>query len=559
MKTNRYSAEITQGPAHGAAQAVLHGTGLSVEDLNKPQVAVTTVWYEGSTCNMHTLDLADTVARSLRGAGLVAFRSSAMGVNDAISMGTPGMRFSLPSRDLIADSVETMVSAHSYDATVAIPGCDKNLPGCLMALARLDRPGLVVFGGTIAPGVVAGRTIDVISAFEAYGEVLGKRISPAEQQEIVRAACPGAGACGGMYTASSMALAIEAMGMSLPGSATNPATSEAKERECEAAGAALANLLRRNLLPRRIMTRAALENALTVVVAMGGSTNVVLHLLALARTLDVPFDLRDVARVNDRVPRLADMKPSGRYLMADLHELGGSPALLKMLLEAGLLEGDELTVTGGTLRENLADVVPLDSAQEVVRQPTRPIRPHGHMHVLWGSLAPGGAVAKTGLPRSHRFLGPARVFEAEEALIVALDAEDIKAGDVVVIRGQGPRGGPGMPEMLYASSALVGAGLGERVALVTDGRFSGGSHGLLVGHVVPEAAAGGPIARLRDGDPVAIDLADKTIDVLVDEVELAAREPVGPRERQPLRGLLGKFRLLAKSAADGCVTDDFDS
>ncbi|MEM8768802.1 MAG: dihydroxy-acid dehydratase [Pseudomonadota bacterium] len=555
MKNNRYSAEITQGPAHGAAQAVLHGVGLSAEDLDKPQVAVTTVWYEGSTCNMHTLDLADRVARSLREKGAVAFRSSAVGVNDAISMGTSGMRYSLPSRDLIADSIETMVSAHSYDAAVAIPGCDKNLPGCLMALARLDRPGLVVFGGTIAPGHAAGRTVDVISAFEAYGQLLDRRISLVEQQEIVRAACPGAGSCGGMYTASSMALAIEAMGMSLPASATNPATSEAKAQECEASGAALMNLLEQDIRPRQIMSRASLENAMAVVIAMGGSTNVVLHLLALARTLDLPFDLRDVARINERIPRLADMKPSGRYLMTDLHKLGGSPALIKLLMEADLLHNDELTVTGRTLRENLAGVTPLDTAQDVVRHPSRPLRPHGHMHVLWGSLAPDGAVAKTGLPKTHRFLGPACVFEDEAAFIAALDRRNIKPGDVVVIRGQGPQGGPGMPEMLYASSALVGAGLGERVALVTDGRFSGGSHGLLVGHVVPEAAAGGPIARLRDGDLIEIDLESRVLNVRVDEAEFSARSPASFSEAQPIRGVLGKFQLLAASAADGCIAD----
>lgn len=556
---NKHSSLITQGPAHGAAQAVLRGTGLDQSDLDKPQVGVTTVWYEGSTCNMHTLDLAEIVAENLRETGLVAFRSASVGVNDAISMGTPGMRYSLPSRELIADATETMIAAHSYDAVVSIPGCDKNLPGCLMAIARLDRPSLIVFGGTIAPGRLADKSIDVISEFESYGELLAGKIDLEQQQNIIAHACPGAGSCGGMYTASSMALAIEAMGMSLPYSSSNPAESTEKHDECREAGRTLAALMQTDLRPSKILTPKALENALTVVIAMGGSTNVVLHLLALARTLGISWTLEDVARINDRAPRIANLKPSGQHLMADLHRVGGAPALLKTLLEAGLLYGEVLTVTGKTLAENLEAVAPLDDNQDVVFSVSSPISPHGHMHPLWGSLAPGGAIAKTSLPRTHVFRGPARVYESEAALIEDLEIHAISPSDVLIIRGQGPKGGPGMPEMLYASAALVGAGLGEHVALVTDGRFSGGSHGLLVGHVVPEAACGGPIALIENGDMVTIDLAQKRIDLEVEAQELMRRlsnaEQKQRRSARQLAGTLGKYRLLVTTASEGCTTD----
>ncbi|MEM8562177.1 MAG: dihydroxy-acid dehydratase [Pseudomonadota bacterium] len=554
-KPNHFSSKITQGPAHGAAQAVLHGVGLERGDFDKPQVGVTTVWYEGSTCNFHTLELAETVAVSLRRSGLVAFRSSAAGVNDAISMGTPGMRYSLPSRELIADSVETMMAAHSYDANVSIPGCDKNLPGCLLAIARLNRPSLVVFGGTISPGKIGSETIDVISAFESYGELIAGKIDRKRQIDIILKACPGSGSCGGMYTASSMALAIEAMGMSLPQSSSNPAISTNKHDECADVGPVILRLLQDDIRPSEIMTREALENAMTVVIAMGGSTNVVLHILALARTLGIDWSLRDIGKLNDRVPRLADMKPSGRYLMADLHRLGGTSALLKTLLEECLLHGDTKTVTGSTLRENLEDVDPL-SENDVVRSPATPLSPHGHMHPLWGSLAPGGAIAKTSLARAHVFQGRARVFNAESDVISALEAGSILPGDAIVIRGQGPKGGPGMPEMLYASSALVGAGLAEVVALITDGRFSGGSHGLLVGHVVPEAVEGGPIGLTQDGDEIVIDLANRKLDLNVSDCEMADRSRnVGGWEMQPSSGLLAKYRRVVASAADGCVTD----
>lgn len=558
MTANRHSATITQGPAHAAAQAILRGAGLTRTDLDKPQVSVTTVWFEGSTCNMHTLSLAGLVADSLRSAGLVAFRSSTVGVNDAISMGTEGMRYSLPSRELIADSVETMMAAHSYDANVSIPGCDKNLPGCLLGIARLDRPAMIVFGGTIAPGSLEGQTIDVISAFESYGALLAGRCSSATQERIVAAACPGAGSCGGMYTASSMALAIEAMGMCLPYSSSNPAMSDQKRAECTAVGPVVGQLLERDLRPSEILTRKSLENAMTAVIAMGGSTNVVLHLLALANTLRIDWSLQDVRDINDRVPRVADMKPGGRYLMADLHRVGGTPALMKTLLEAGKLHGDAMTISGETLARVLADVAPLPINQPVVRPLNAPLSPHGHIHVLHGSLAPEGAIAKTAHARSHVFRGQARVFDDEAAMMAALAANEIASGSVVVIRYQGPKGGPGMPEMLYASSALVGAGLGDQVALVTDGRYSGGSHGLLVGHVTPEAAAGGPISLVRDGDMIEISLARRTIDLFVDGNELtsrvASRAASVPCEQ---RGFLAKYRQTVSSAALGCVTDYF--
>ncbi|MEM8562973.1 MAG: dihydroxy-acid dehydratase [Pseudomonadota bacterium] len=558
-KPNHFSARITQGPAHGAAQAVLHGVGLERDDLDKPQIGVTTVWYEGSTCNVHTLQLGEIVAHSLRQCGLVAFRSSAMGVNDAISMGTPGMRYSLPSRELIADSIETMIAAHNYDANVSIPGCDKNLPGCLLAIARLDRPSLIVFGGTISPGKIGSETIDVISAFESYGKLITGKIDRQRQREIIAKACPGAGSCGGMYTASSMALAIEAMGMSLPQSSSNPAVSADKRAECAAVGSAMVGLIKMDLRPSHIMTRKALENALTVVIAMGGSTNVVLHLLALARTLRIDWSLKDIGRLNDRVPRLADMKPSGRYLMADLYKLGGTSKLLRTLLNEGLLHGDILTVTGSTLAENLASFDTLPDNQDVVRMPMQPLSPHGHMHPLWGSLAPGGAVAKTSLDRSTVFLGRARVFEAEADMISALEAGSIVPGDAIVIRGQGPKGGPGMPEMLYASSALVGAGLAEEVALITDGRFSGGSHGLLVGHVVPEAVEGGPIGLVLDGDEIVIDLARKTLNLRVSDEEISRRKNGSERYKMSRSsGMLGKYRRVVTTASDGCTTDPQD-
>lgn len=553
---NPYSARITQPRSQGASQAILHGTGLTDAQMNAPQVGITTVWYEGSTCSLHTLDLAAEVKAAAEAEGLVAYRASAMGVNDAISMGTEGMRYSLPSRDLIADSIETLMAAHWYDGNVSIPACDKNLPGCLMAIARLDRPSMVVFAGTIAPGCLDGEDIDVISAFQSYGALLAGRIDEAGQRRVIRNACPGAGTCGGMYTASTMAMAIEAMGMSLPYSACTPAMSDAKRAECRAAGHHIARLLAEDLRPRRIMTRQALLNALTVVMAMGGSTNAVLHLIALARTLEVSLTLDDVQEVSARVPRLADMKPSGRYLMAHFHQVGGTPALIRMLLRVGLLDGSCLTVTGHTLAENVAALPDFTPGQSVVRPVASPLQPVGHIRVLRGNLAPEGAVAKTAFAPTARFSGPARVFEDETAVLTAIAEGAIGEGDVVVIRYQGPVGGPGMPEMLSASSALIGAGLGESVALITDGRFSGGSHGLLVGHITPEAQCGGPLAWVQEGDPITIDLGALTLSLDLPEAVLAAREA---QWRAPpakvTRGYLRRYVRTVRSASEGCVTD----
>ena len=553
---NRYSARITQPRSQGASQAILHGTGLTDAQMNAPQVGITTVWYEGSTCNLHTLDLAAEVKAAAEAEGLVAYRASAMGVNDAISMGTEGMRYSLPSRDLIADSIETLMAAHWYDANVSIPACDKNLPGSLMAIARLDRPSMVVFAGTIAPGCLAGEDIDVISAFQSYGALLAGRIDEAGQRQVIRHACPGAGTCGGMYTASTMAMAIEAMGMSLPYSACTPAMSDAKRAECRAAGRHIARLLDADLRPRRIMTRPALLNALTVVMAMGGSTNAVLHLIALARTLQVPLTLEDVQQISERVPRLADMKPSGRYLMAHFHAVGGTPALIRQLLQAGLMEGDCLTITGRSLADNVADLPDFAPGQQVVRPIDAPLHPVGHIRVLHGNLAPEGAVAKTAFAPTASFTGPARVFDTESAVLAALAEKRIHAGDVVVIRYQGPVGGPGMPEMLSASSALIGAGLGESVALITDGRFSGGSHGLLVGHITPEAQRGGPLACVQDGDPITIDLGALRLSLDLPAATLAAREAQwqAPPEKVS-SGYLRRYVRTVRSASEGCVTD----
>ncbi len=553
---NRYSRHITQPPARAAAQAILHGTGLTPADLAKPQVAIAPVWYEGSTCNLHTLALATTIKSGVQAAGMVAFRAATPGVNDAIAMGTEGMRYSLPSRELIAEALETLVAAHGYDGLVAVPGCDKNLPGALLAIARLDRPALVVFGGTIAPGRLAGEPIDVITAFQSCGERLAGRIDAQRQGEIIRHACPAAGACGGMYTASTMALVIEVMGLALPYSASAPALSEAKQAECRQAGATLHQAMVQDLRPSRLLTRAAFENALVVTMATGGSTNAVLHLLALARAVGVPLALADVQAASERVPRLADMKPSGRYLMADLHAAGGSPALFRRLLAAGLLDGDCLTITGRTLAQTLAELPALIPGQQVIRPLSRPLQTQGHIRVLYGDLAPAGAVAKTAYAPTACFTGPARVFDAETAVLEALAEGRIEAGSVVVIRYQGPVGGPGMPEMLSATAALVGAGLGETVALITDGRFSGGSHGLLVGHVTPEAQLGGPLALVADGDTLRIDLASGRLDWLVAPAEREARRARWRPPAPPVRsGCLRRYARTVGPASEGCVTD----
>ena len=554
---NRYSARITQPKSQGASQAMLYGAGLTEADMHKPQVGIASVWYEGNTCNMHLLRLADKIKEGVAAAGLVGMRFNTIGVSDGISMGTEGMSYSLQSRDLIADSIETVMCAQWYDANISIPGCDKNMPGCLMAMGRLNRPALMVYGGTIRPGHRGDKKLDIISAFQSYGEYLAGAIDEATRIDIVKKSCPGAGACGGMYTANTMAVAIEALGMSLPYSSSTPAVDPAKLDECLRAGAAIRDLLEQDIKPSDIMTREAFENAMVLVTVLGGSTNAVLHLIAMARAVGVKLDLDDFQAVSDRTPYLADLKPSGSYVMEDLHQIGGTPAVMKYLLENGLLRGDCLTVTGKTVAQNLATVAGLAPGQDVVRPLARPIKPSGHIQILKGNLAPGGAVAKITGKEGLRFCGPARVYDSEEAMLAALEKNQIQKGDVVVIRYEGPKGGPGMPEMLTPTSAIMGAGLGADVALITDGRFSGGSHGFLVGHVVPEAQEGGPIALIRDGDRIIIDASEHCLSVEVEDEELARRRARWtPPPYKAVRGTLYKYIKNVKSASEGCVTDE---
>jgi dihydroxy-acid dehydratase len=555
---NRISRRVTQPKSQGASQAMLYGVGLTEADMDKAQVGIASCWYEGNPCNMHLLDLGARVKEGVVAAGLVGMRFNTIGVSDAISMGTEGMSFSLPSRDLIADSIETVMGAQWYDALVALPGCDKNMPGTLIAMARLDRPALMVYGGTIQPGRGRkGDPLDIVSAFQSYGEFIAERIDEEGRFDIVRHACPGAGACGGMYTANTMASAIEALGMSLPYSASTPAEHPAKIDECRRVGAVVRQLLEKNLKPRTIMTRKAFENAIAVVSALGGSTNAVLHLIAMARAADVPLALDDFQTVSDRVPFLADLKPSGRYVMENLHEVGGTPAVMKLLLAKGVLHGDCMTVTGKTLAENLAPLPGLSEGQTVIRPWDDPIKETGHIQILRGSLAPEGSVAKITGKEGLSFTGPAQVFDREEAMIAAAERGEIRKGSVVVIRYEGPRGGPGMPEMLTPTSILMGAGLGPHVALITDGRFSGGSHGFIIGHVVPEAQDGGPIALVRDGDRIAIDGKRRTIDLDVPADELERRRRVWTAPPLPAtRGVLAKYIRSVRSASEGCVTDE---
>ena len=554
---NKYSARITQPRSQGASQAMLYATGLREEDMSKPQVGISSVWYEGNPCNMHLLQLAEKVKEGLTAVGLVGMRVNTIGVSDGIAMGTDGMSYSLQSRDLIADSIETVMAAQWYDANISIPGCDKNMPGCIMAMARLNRPSLMIYGGTIRAGCRNGDKLDVISAFQSYGEYLAGNIDDAERQAIVRNSCPGAGACGGMYTANTMASAIEALGMSLPYSSSTPAEDPLKLAECFAAGAAIKNLLELDIKPRDIMTRGAFENAMVLVSALGGSTNAVLHLLAMARAVNVPLSIDDFQKVSDRVPLLSDFKPSGKYVMEDLHGVGGLPAVMKMLLAGGALRGDCLTVTGKTVAENLKDLPELAAGQEIVHPLSKPIKPVGHIQILRGNLAPEGAVAKITGKEGLQFSGPARVYDSEELMLAALERKEIQKGDVIVIRYEGPKGGPGMPEMLTPTSAIMGAGLGKDVALITDGRFSGGSHGFIVGHVTPEAQEGGPIALLRSNDRITIDAAKNTLDVDLSDEELSARRKnwtMPPYKAD--RGTLAKYIRLVKSASLGCVTDE---
>ncbi|HSR49420.1 MAG TPA: dihydroxy-acid dehydratase [Acidobacteriota bacterium] len=556
-KLNKYSARITQPRSQGGSQAMLYATGLTREDMDKPQVGISSMWYEGNPCNMHLNDLAAEVKKGVAEAGLVGLRFNAIGVSDGISMGTDGMSFSLQSRDLIADSIETVMSAQWYDANISIPGCDKNMPGCLIAMARLNRPSLMVYGGTIKPGCLDDQAVDIVSAYQSYGEYLSGTMSDEERQQVVEAACPGAGACGGMYTANTMASAIEALGMTLPYSSSTPAEDQGKMRECRQAGAAVRRLLEEDIKPRDILTRAAFENAIALVVVLGGSTNAVLHLIAMARAAGVELELDDFQRISDRVPFLADLKPSGRYVMEDLHKVGGVPGVMKYMLEKGMLNGDCLTVTGQTIAENLDSLPRLSSGQKVVRAVETPLKETGHIEILYGNLAPDGAVAKITGKEGETFQGEAVCFDREEAMFEALDQGRIQAGQVIVIRYEGPKGGPGMPEMLKPTAALMGAGFGKDVALLTDGRFSGGSHGFIVGHITPEAQEGGPLALLRNGDRIRIDARQRILEADVDDAEWERRRQAWTMPPyQANRGTLAKYIRLVKSASLGCVTDE---
>jgi len=554
---NKFSSRITQPKSQGASQAMLYATGMREGDMEKPQVGIASVWYEGNPCNMHLLQLAEKVKEGVHAAGLVGMRFNTIGVSDGISMGTDGMSYSLQSRDLIADSIETVMAAHWYDANVSIPGCDKNMPGCLMAMGRLNRPSLMIYGGTIRAGCLGETKLDVVSAFQSYGEYLAGNIDEPTRLAIVRNSCPGAGACGGMYTANTMASAIETLGMSLPHSSSTPAEDLLKVDECFRAGAAIRNLLELDLKPRDIMTREAFENAMVVVSVLGGSTNAVLHLIAIARSVGVPLTIDDFQAVSDRVPLLADFKPSGKFVMEDLHEVGGLPAVHKMLLPEGLLNGDCLTVTGKTLRENVKDLPGLRAGQEILRPLSDPIKPTAHIQILRGNLAPEGAVAKITGKEGLSFSGPARVYDSEEAVLRGLEDHEIGKGDVIVIRYEGPKGGPGMPEMLTPTSAIMGAGLGKDVALITDGRFSGGSHGFIVGHVTPEAQEGGPIALIRDGDRITIDSTRNLLSVDLTDQELKQRRQAWKMPPyKATRGTLAKYIRLVQSASLGCTTDE---
>ena len=557
IEINKYSKVLTQDETQPAAQAMLYGIGLTDDDLNKAQVGIVSMGYDGNTCNMHLNDLAKIIKESVWGNDLVGLIFNTIGVSDGMSNGTDGMRFSLVSRDIIADSIETVCGAQYYDAVIAVPGCDKNMPGSIIAMGRLDRPAIMVYGGTIAPGHYNGQDLNIVSAFEALGQKIAGTITEQDFKCVIKASCPGAGACGGMYTANTMAAAIEALGMSLPFSSSNPATSEEKKKECKEAGKAIRNLLEKDIKPKDIMTFEAFENAVTIVIALGGSTNAVLHLIAMAKSVDVDLSQDDFQRLSNKVPVLADFKPSGKYLMQDLHQHGGIPAVMKYLLQEGFLHGHCLTVTGKTVAENLSGISDLDfDAQKIIKPTSDPVKATGHLQILYGNLAEGGSVAKISGKEGVRFEGPARVFDGEFELIKGINSGKIKAGDVVVIRYVGPKGGPGMPEMLKPTSAIIGAGLGKSVALITDGRFSGGTHGFVVGHITPEAYDGGTIALVHDDDRIEIDVTTNTITLAVPENEIAQRKS---EWKQPAlkaqKGILYKYAKHVTTAAEGCVTD----
>ena len=554
---NKYSKTITQDTTQPAAQAMFYGIGLTDEDLAKAQVGIASMGWDGNTCNMHLNELAAEIKKSVWDNDLVGLTFHTIGVSDGMSNGTDGMRYSLVSRDIIADSIETVCGAQYYDGLITVPGCDKNMPGSIMAMGRLNRPSIMVYGGTIAPGHYKGEDLNIVSAFEALGKKIAGELDEADFKGIVMHSCPGAGACGGMYTANTMSSAIEALGMSLPYSSSNPALSEEKKQECIEAGKAIRLLLEKDIKPSDIMTKEAFENAITVVVTLGGSTNAVLHLIAMAHSVDITLTQDDIQAISDRVPVIADFKPSGKYLMEDLHNIGGIPMVMKYLLSKGMLHGDCMTVTGNTLAENLASIPEIEfEKQRIIYPIENPLKSSGHLQILYGNIAQGGSVAKISGKEGEKFVGPAKVFNGEKQLIEGISSGRVKKGDVVVIRYVGPRGAPGMPEMLKPTSAIIGAGLGKDVALITDGRFSGGTHGFVVGHITPESHEGGNLALIEDGDVIEIDAIANTINVMLSDDQLNERR--SKWIQPPLaatKGILYKYAKYVTTAAEGCVTD----
>ena len=555
---NKYSKTLTQDETQPAAQAMLYGIGLTEDDLNKPQVGIASMGYDGNTCNMHLNDLAKIVKQGVWDSDMVGLIFNTIGISDGISNGTDGMRYSLVSRDIIADSIEAVCGGFYYDGLIALPGCDKNMPGAVIAMGRLNRPSIMVYGGSIEAGYYKGEELNIISAFEALGQKLAGTITPEDFKEIIKHSCPGAGACGGMYTANTMACAIEVLGMSLPFSSSNPALSEDKKMECLHAGEAMKTLLEKDIKPKDIMTKQAFENAITIIMIFGGSTNAVLHLIAMAKSVDVVITQDDFQRISDKTPVIADFKPSGKYLMRELHAHGGVPAVMKYLLEKGMLHGDCITVTGKTVAENLKNISPINfETQKIIYPIETPIKATGHLQILYGNLAEKGSVAKISGKEGERFVGPARVFNGEKDLVAGIESGRVKKGDVVVIRYEGPKGAPGMPEMLKPTSAITGAGLAKDVALITDGRFSGGSHGFVVGHITPEAFNGGLIALVEDDDIIEIDVPTKAMTLKVSDEIIEERRK---KWQQPLlkvtKGVLYKYAMCVKDASEGCVTDE---
>ena len=554
---NKYSRMITQDETRPAAQSMLHAIGLTTEDLKKPQIGIASTGWDGNPCNMHLNGLAAKIKEGVNQEDLVGLIFHTIGVSDGMSMATNGMKYSLPSRDIIADSIETVVNAQWYDGLVTVVGCDKNMPGAVMAIGRLNRPAILVYGGTIAPGYHQGNKLDIVSSFEALGQKIAGEITVDTFKEIIKNACPGAGACGGMYTANTMSSAIEALGMSLPYNSSNPAVSSDKTDECARIGKAIRNLLELDLKPRDIMTRASFENAIRLIIVLGGSTNAVMHMVAMAKAAGVGLSIDDFQRLSDETPFLADLKPSGKFVMEDLHKVGGIPAVMKLMLSEGMLHGESMTVTGKSIAENLEAVPALGESQKVIYPVSAPVKETGHLRILYGNLATEGSVAKITGKEGLKFSGSAKVFDSEDDANVAIQGGKIEKGDVIVIRYCGPKGGPGMPEMLKPTSLIMGAGLGKDVALITDGRFSGGTHGFVVGHITPESFSGGNIALLQDGDQITIDAEQNSIDVHLSDEELATRRASWQAPDRPVSGILKKYRHTVSSASEGCVTDEF--